>query len=107
MINSYLHIGDVDYYKIRIKDLSQTPNPTKYTQITKNGVYPKLSSGYYYLNVIEDSYFHLTNNWYFYDINSRYLDQYGSTLFVRAGEYLINPSQYYDDNAISSDYLED
>ena len=103
IIESYMHLGDLDYWVIHINDNYETSNPTGYTQITSNGKYSPNGS-YYYLNFTEDSNVNVqTPNGgaseyggvQYFNINLQYLGfiKNDTSTLLPAGEYLI---QYYN-----------
>lgn len=106
VVESYMHLGDLDYWIVRVNNDYKTSNPTRYTQITSNGTYSPNGS-YYYLNLTEDSYINIsTNTITYYDINLKFLDyaRSGSNELLPAGEYLIKST--YDENfTIESSYF--
>lgn len=91
VIESYMHLGDLDYWIIHVKDDYISSNTTSYTAITSNGVYSDNGS-FYYINLHEDSYVDITQSTIkYYDINLKFLGYINSDTnkFLQAGEYLV------------------
>ena len=101
IVESYMHVGDLDYWVIHVNENYETSNHTSYTQITSNGTYSP-NGNYYYMNVTEDSYFNITGSYYnsssnylsprFYDMSLKSLGTKINNVKISAGEYLIQSS---------------
>ena len=113
-VESYLHVGDLDYWKISASNLyDENTNSTGYTAITANGDF--LADTYYYLNLSDKTYFDFTqlsgygNYLTISDINleslySKFISTSGTNYGIPAGEYLIkHPTDFNIFGSIFSD----
>ena len=102
-VESYVHVGDLDYWKITGNNIfSGVVNNTGYASVSSNGNY--LADTYYYINLIDNTYFNFIPNREFvdfdlFDINLQPLIKRsnvrldaGTNMFIPAGEYLLKVS---------------
>ena len=91
VVESYMHLGDLDYWVIDTQKDFTSRNTTPYTEIKSNGTYSDNGS-FYYLNLSEDSYVDITKSTVkYYDVNLKFLGYINSdtNIFLEAGEYLL------------------
>jgi len=108
IIESYIHLRDLDYWVIHINENFESTNYTDYTQITKNGTY--IGNKFYYVNITENSYFDITtiNDSFgklsLYNNNFKEIREYdsvgiyynGDNIFIETGEYFLkSDSDFY------------
>lgn len=97
IIDSYMHVGDLDYWIVHVRSEYKPTNPTQYEEIVQSGGYAPPEE-FYYVSFSQDTNIIITGGGtlldgvVFYTLSKVKLGTISGAKLIPAGEYLIKPA---------------